>query len=159
MGRNHSKLREDVGHLLIMGFGASRNVLTTRTVSADPQKTIVFAREFLRGLEDARVLGCGKHFPGLGEANLDSHFDLPEVRKPFERMWKEDLLPYRELRREIPFVMVAHANYPEITPDGAPASLSQHWMRLLRKKIGYDGLIMADDLEMGGVTVLPGKGK
>lgn len=148
----------DFAPVFDLGFEASRKVLTTRTVSADPQKTIAFAREFLRGLEDAKVFGCGKHFPGLGEANLDSHFELPEVRKPFERMWKEDLLPYRELRREVPFVMVAHANYPEITPDGRPASLSEHWMRVLRKKIGFDGVIMADDLEMGGVTRLPSNG-
>jgi beta-N-acetylhexosaminidase len=148
----------DFAPVFDLGFEASRNVLTSRTVSADPEETIAFAREFLRGLADAKVLGCGKHFPGLGEANLDSHFDLPEVHKSFERMWEEDLLPYRELRRELPFIMVAHANYPSITPDGVPASLSEYWMKVLRKRIRFHGLIMADDLEMGGVTVLPGKG-
>ncbi|HZU23850.1 MAG TPA: beta-N-acetylhexosaminidase [Terriglobales bacterium] len=148
----------DFAPVLDLGFEASRQVLTTRTASADPKQAVAFAREFLRGLSDAHVLGCGKHFPGLGEANLDSHFDLPEVRKPFARMWSEDLLPYRELRRELPFVMVAHAGYPEVTKQGLPASLSEHWMQVLRKKIGYNGIIMADDLEMGGVTLLPGKG-
>jgi beta-N-acetylhexosaminidase len=67
-------------------------------------------------------------------------------------MWTEDLLPYRELHRQVPFVMVAHACYPEVTKEKLPASLSRKWMTdILRKKIGYRGLIVSDDLEMGGV--------
>jgi beta-N-acetylhexosaminidase len=109
-------------------------------------------REFLRGLKDARVLGCGKHFPGLGEANLDTHKELPTVAKPWKRLWEEDLSPYRALHAQMPFVMVAHAAYPEVTKDVTPASLSKKWMgEILRKKIGYRGLIISDDLEMGGV--------
>ena len=127
-------------------------MLTSRTVSADPKEGTLYAREFLRGLRDANVIGCGKHFPGLGEANLDSHHGLPSIAKPWERLWKEDLLPYRELHRELPFVMVAHAAYPDVTGDRTPASLSKKWMSdILRKKIGYRGLIIADDLDMGGV--------
>src|ERR1039458_9001719 len=68
-----------------------------------------YAREFLRGLFDARVLGCGKHFPGLGEANLDTHHALPSVEKPLKKLWEQDLVPYRTMRRELPFVMVSHA--------------------------------------------------
>jgi beta-N-acetylhexosaminidase len=137
-----------------LGFDASRKVLTTRTVSADPLQTVAFARGFLSGLHDAKVLGCGKHFPGLGEANLDSHFAMPRVDKSFDKMWREDLYPYRELRKEIAFVMVAHAAYPQISGKKEPASLSKKWLTdILRKKIGYKGLILTDDLEMGGVTV------
>ena len=115
-------------------------------------RSIAYAREFIRGLDDARVLGCGKHFPGLGRATLDSHFDLPEVQATLPEMARSDLLLYRELRRELPFVMVAHASYPEVTKNQQPASLSPKWMQdVLRKKIGYRGLIISDDLEMGGV--------
>jgi beta-N-acetylhexosaminidase len=127
-------------------------VLTSRTASADPQQVIEYAREFLRGLTAAKVLGCGKHFPGLGEANLDTHKELPQVHKPWKKMWAEDLVPYRALQRRFPFVMVAHASYPDVTKDKLPASLSKKWMKdILRKKIGYRGLIISDDLEMGGV--------
>src|SRR4029077_12758651 len=126
-----------------LGFEASRSVLSSRTASADPKQTIAYAGEFLRGLKAAQVLGCGKHFPGLGEANLDSHSEMPVVTKPWKKMWAEDLLPYRELHRQIPFVMVAHACYPEVTKDKLPASLSKKWMQdVLRKKIGYRGLII-----------------
>ena len=142
----------DFAPVLDLQFAASKNVLTSRTVSANPKQTIDYARQFLRGLSDCNVIGCGKHFPGLGEANLDSHIDLPSISKPWKRLWEEDLLPYRELRRELPFVMVAHAAYPEVTVDTMPASLSTHWMdRVLRTKIGYRGLIITDDLDMGGV--------
>src|SRR6478752_7613380 len=142
----------DFAPVFDLGFEASRSVLTSRTASSDPDETITYARAFLRGLKDAKVLGCGKHFPGLGEANLDSHHDMPVVQKGWKKMWAEDLAPYRELRNQIPFVMVAHASYPEVTNNKLPASLSNKWMQdILRKKIGYKGLIISDDLEMGGV--------
>lgn len=142
----------DFAPVLDLGFEASRSVLGSRAVSADPRQTIVYAREFLAGLKAASVLGCGKHFPGLGEGRLDSHHELPRIRKDFKRLWAEDLLPYRVLHKQFPFVMVAHAAYPAVTGNGTPASLSQRWMTdILRKKIGYRGLVVSDDLDMGGV--------
>jgi beta-N-acetylhexosaminidase len=115
---------------------------------------VVYAREFLRGLGDAGVLGCCKHFPGLGEATLDTHHELPSVDKPLRKLWDQDLVPYRTLRRELPMVMVSHAAFPAVTKQPTPASLSKRWITdILRKKIGYRGLICSDDLEMGGVLV------
>src|SRR5262245_47768232 len=67
----------DFAPVFDLGFPASRSVLTSRTASADPREVVSYAREFLRGLKAAKVLGCGKHFPGLGEANLDSHNAMP----------------------------------------------------------------------------------
>jgi beta-N-acetylhexosaminidase len=135
-----------------IGFPISRPVMRSRTISDDPQETVAYVREFLRGLKDARVLGCGKHFPGLGEGTLDSHHQLPVIDKPWKRLWEEDLRPYRRLHRQFPFVMVAHAAYPQVTGDHTPASISKKWLNdILRKKIGYKGLILSDDLEMGGV--------
>jgi beta-N-acetylhexosaminidase len=142
----------DFAPVLDLRFAASLNVLTSRTASEDPRQVIAYARAFLQGLNAAKVLSCGKHFPGLGEANLDTHHELPAIDKPLKKLWAEDLLPYRELRRQLAFVMVAHAAYPQVTKDGVPASLSKKWMsEILRNKIGYRGLIVSDDLEMGGV--------
>lgn len=142
----------DFAPVLDLGFDASRSVLGTRTASSDPKRVTLYAREFLHGLRAARVLGCGKHFPGLGEAALDTHHELPAVEKPWKRLWAEDLYPYRALKREMAFVMVAHAAYPAVTRDRTPASISRKWIaEILRKKIGYRGLIVSDDLEMGGV--------
>jgi beta-N-acetylhexosaminidase len=142
----------DFAPALDLAFEASRSVMSSRAVSADPRQVVIYAREFLRGLGDAGVLGCGKHFPGLGEANLDTHHELPSVEKPFKKLWAEDIIPYRTLRRELPFVMVSHAAFPAVTKDRTPASLSKKWITdVLRKKIGYRGLTCSDDLEMGGV--------
>ena len=130
----------------------SVGVLGPRTVSGDPREVVRYAREFLNGLRDARVLGSGKHFPGLGGANLDSHHALPSVVRTRKQVWEQDLLPYRELRRNFPFVMVAHVSYPRVTRDYSPASLSTKWISgILRDEIGYRGLVISDDLDMGGV--------
>ena len=142
----------DFAPVFDLGFAPSRPVLGTRTASEDPKKVTLYAREFLRGLRSAGVLGCGKHFPGLGEAAPDTHHELPAVEKSWKRLWAEDLYPYRALKREMAFVMVAHAAYPAVTRDRTPASISRKWMaEILRKKIGYRGLVVSDDLEMGGV--------
>ena len=142
----------DFAPVLDLGMEASRAVLTSRTASEHPEQVVVYAREALRGLKDARVLGCGKHFPGLGSANLDTHEKLPAIKTSAARLLTEDLYPYRELHRHMAFVMVAHAAYPAVTRDKTPASLSRKWITdILRKRIGYRGLVLCDDLEMGGV--------
>ncbi len=157
IGREVSTLGFNVDYapVLDLGFERSRSVMTSRTTSPDPKDAIAYAREFLKGLRDEHILGCGKHFPGLGEADLDTHHKLPSIDKPWNNLWNEDLLPYRTLRRELPFVMVAHAGYPAVTKDNTPASLSKKWITdILKKKIGYKGLIISDDLEMGGVLAV-----
>jgi len=142
----------DFAPVLDLRFDASVGVLGSRTVSSDAKATVAYAKEFLRGLKDAKVAGCGKHFPGLGEGKLDSHEALPVVHKSWKALWAEDLLPYRLLARQLPFVMVAHCAYPEVTGEAVPASISKKWIaEVLRKKIGYTGLVVSDDLEMGGV--------
>lgn len=124
----------------------------SRAVSADPHQVVSYAREFIAGLASAKVLGCGKHFPGLGEGKLDSHHELPVIEKSLKKLWAEDLVPYRTLRRQLPMVMVSHAAYPQVTKAKCPASLSKVWITdILRKRIGYKNLIVSDDLEMGGV--------
>jgi beta-N-acetylhexosaminidase len=142
----------DFAPVLDLAFEASRSVMSSRSVSADPQETVTYARELLAGLRDAKVLGCGKHFPGLGEGRLDSHHELPVIDKSLKNLWAEDLVPYRTLRRQLPMVMISHAAYPQVTRNRTPASLSRVWITdILRTKIGYRNLIVSDDLEMGGV--------
>jgi beta-N-acetylhexosaminidase len=142
----------DFAPVFDLGFPTSRPVLGTRTASDDPKEVALYAREFLHGLRAAGVLGCGKHFPGLGEAALDTHHELPAVEKAWPRLWAEDLYPYRALKREMALVMVGHAAYPAVTRDRTPASISRKWItEILRKKIGFRGLVVSDDLEMGGV--------
>ena len=142
----------DFAPVVDLAFEASRTVMGSRAVSSDPKQAVLYAREFLAGLRSAGVIGAGKHFPGLGEANLDTHHELPNVQKSWKKLWAEDMAPYRVMRRDLPMILVSHASYPSVTAKSAPASLSKKWITdILRRKIGYRGLIVSDDLEMGGV--------
>jgi beta-N-acetylhexosaminidase len=142
----------DFAPVLDLAFAASRKVMSSRAFSTEPKAVVTYAREFLAGLGAAGVIGTGKHFPGLGEGNLDSHHELPVIRKSFNQLWEEDLVPYRLMKRELPMVLVNHINYPDVTRDPLPASLSKYWITdVLRRRIGYRGLVVSDDLEMGGV--------
>jgi len=150
----------DFAPVLDLAFEASRAVMGSRSASADPHEAVAYAKEFLAGLKAASVLGCGKHFPGLGEGNLDSHHALPVIEKPMKKLWAEDLFPYRLLARQLPMAMIAHAAYPDVTGDRTPASLSKMWITdILKKRIGYRGLVISDDLEMGGALAAAPAGK
>ncbi len=142
----------DFAPVLDLSFESARRVMSSRAFSTDPKAVVGYTREFLAGLRSAGVIGAGKHFPGLGEGNLDSHHDLAVIEKSLKKLWEEDLIPYRLMKRELPMVLVNHATYPSVTRDNQPASLSKKWITdILRLRIGYSGLIASDDLEMGGV--------
>jgi beta-N-acetylhexosaminidase len=166
---NGSALMREHGELIALGVKAfgfnatlapvmdlalplSAGVMGTRTAGATATEVINFAREFLAGLSAQGIVGCGKHFPGLGGGMLDSHLETPEIQRSQRQLWSEDLLPYRELCRELPMVMVNHASYPLLPSKNLPASVSSYWIKtVLRKRIGYRGIVFSDDLEMGGI--------
>jgi beta-N-acetylhexosaminidase len=78
--------------------------------------------------------------------------ETPVIRRSGGELWRKDLAPYRELRNELPMVMVSHAAYPNTPGKDSPASVSSYWIQtVLRKRIGYKGIIFSDDLEMGGI--------
>jgi len=117
-----------------------------------PSGVAEYARGFLAGLAARGVAGCGKHFPGLGGGKLDSHLETPAIDRSYRELWRKDLVPYRELHNELPMVMVSHAAYPDTPGKNHPASASPFWITtVLRKRIGYRGIIFSDDLEMGGI--------
>ena len=135
-----------------LGLPASAEVLGTRPPAADPAEVVPFARGFLEALAAQGVAGCGKHFPGLGSADLDSHFVTPEIARTVRQMWDEDLVPYRQLHQLMPIIMTNHAAYPRTPSKASPSSASHFWINnVLRKRIGYRGLVFTDDLEMGGI--------
>jgi beta-N-acetylhexosaminidase len=138
--------------VLDLRTASSENVMTTRVVSDDPAEVVRYARYFLLGLAKENVLGCGKHFPGLGGGRVDSHHSTPRIQKAFHVLWQEDLLPYRKLTRQLPLVMISHAAYPQTHGGTEPASISRFWTtEILVKRIGFGGLIVSDDMEMGGI--------
>ncbi len=127
-------------------------VLGSRTAGANAEEVVEYAHNFLAGVAAHGVVGCGKHFPGLGGAAGDTHFVTPEIERTWPQMWDEDVVPYRKLHRAMPMVMMNHAAYPHTPGKNEPASASRFWItETLRKQIGYKGIILSDDLEMGGI--------
>jgi beta-N-acetylhexosaminidase len=137
------------------------NGIGDRAYGADPARVARLARIFLEAQAASGVAGCGKHFPGLGGGRVDSHLELPRIDRSAETLWREDLAPYRALRSELPVVMVGHAHYPALQGDPpVPATLSSAIVSdLLRRRIGYEGIALTDDLEMGAVDQKRGAGE
>jgi len=138
--------------VLDLALPESRKVMQTRCAAETGAGVVAYAREFFAGLTSQGVAGCGKHFPGLGGGTLDSHLETPKIERTWQQLWKEDLEPYRALRDQMPMVMVNHAAYPDTAGRNRPASVSSYWIeKVLRKRIGYRGIVFSDDLEMGGI--------
>lgn len=125
-----------------------------RSYGADPEKVIAYARAFIEAHRKAGVLTVLKHYPGHGSSTADSHEGFVDISKT----WKpEELEPYRALNQEglIDMIMVGHLYHEDHGgPDGAhlPATLSPDWIEnVLRTQIGYDGVVISDDMEMGAI--------
>jgi beta-N-acetylhexosaminidase len=138
--------------VLDLALPESATVMRTRAASPSPLDVVTYVRNFLAGLSAHGVVGCGKHFPGLGGGTLDSHLVTPAIGRGWTELWREDLVPYQQLARDLPMVMVNHASYPKTRGGDSPATASKFWITtILKKRIGYKGLIFSDDMEMGGI--------
>ena len=128
------------------------HVIGPRAFSDDPVMSGLLGVAYFHGLEEARVISTAKHFPGHGNASGDSHGILPVIEDSFDVLWERDLLPYRFLVSEgLPAVLSGHLNFPNVTGDGRPASLSPFFKQtVLRDTLGFQGIVMTDDLYMGG---------
>jgi beta-N-acetylhexosaminidase len=127
-------------------------IIGDRAFGADPAEACARALAFLEGLEGAGVRGCGKHFPGHGDTAQDSHLTLPRVDHDRRRLREVELLPFAEAaRRGVGMFMTAHVVYPAV--DGLPATLSRRWLvDVLRGELGFEGVILSDDLDMRAVA-------
>ena len=131
-------------------------IINTRSFGEDPQRVSEFVTEFIRGVQENGGLATAKHFPGHGDTTADSHIDLPMVGADRERLEKLELVPFRAaIAAGVGSVMTGHLNVPALEPDpNAPATLSSHVLTdLLRKQLGFEGLIVTDAMDMGGITV------
>lgn len=129
-----------------------------RSFGIDPANTGIFGLAFMRGQEAVGIISTAKHFPGHGDTDLDSHGILPKIGVSFDVLWDRELVPYRMLSMEgLPAVMSGHLAFPNIESDATPASLSPWFLQnVLRRKIGFQGVVITDDLMMNGATVSAG---
>nr|MBF0682138.1 beta-N-acetylhexosaminidase [Pseudomonas sp.] len=128
-------------------------VIGDRAFHGDARITAQLARALIQGLALAGMSACGKHFPGHGYAEADSHHALPVDERSLDDILADDAAPYAWLGDAVlPSVMPAHVVYPAV--DKHPAGFSSVWVRdILRMRLGYDGVVFSDDLTMEGATV------
>ncbi|MBW4507524.1 MAG: beta-N-acetylhexosaminidase [Scytonematopsis contorta HA4267-MV1] len=111
------------------------------------------ACQYYLGLKDSGIIGCAKHFPGHGDTSKDSHLELPVLNLTKEELFARELIPFKALiKQQIPMIMTAHILFPKIDAD-VPATLSKPILtNILRQELGFEGVIVSDDLDMKAVS-------
>jgi beta-N-acetylhexosaminidase len=151
MGREllRAGVNTDLAPVVDTGFGAA---IGTRSFGEDPELVAEMGAAAVEGFEGAGVVSAAKHFPNHGPATSDSHASLPVVDHDLKTLRSYDLPPFEAaVRAGAPMVMVGHLLYPAIDPD-RPASLSPKAIRMLRGELGFDGVVVTDDLAMAGAS-------
>lgn len=122
-----------------------------RCFGRTPEEVIPRAEAFLSGMQSTGVMGCLKHFPGQGDAKVDTHLGTAVVPYRFDELMARELKPFIALMPQCPMLMLSHVIYPEI--DSVPTSMSTVWMQdILRKRLAYQGVLVSDDFNMGAIA-------
>lgn len=137
----------------------TQNGLQSRCFGETLESVVELSEIYLKTLQKNKILGCPKHFPGIGSSVTDPHEELPVVKSSLQDLLKKDLIPYQKLLAQSHQIMIAHAAYPNLDlqerdQNGKllPSSLSFNIVtKLLRQEIGFKGLVVTDDLEMGAI--------
>jgi beta-N-acetylhexosaminidase len=131
-------------------------IINTRSFGEDPARVAEFVTAFVKGVQENGGLATAKHFPGHGDTAADSHIDLPVIHADRERLEHLELVPFRAaIAAGAGSVMTAHLSIPALEPDSnTPATLSHNILTgLLRDELGFEGLVVTDAMDMGGITV------
>ncbi|HEX7053970.1 MAG TPA: beta-N-acetylhexosaminidase, partial [Burkholderiales bacterium] len=141
--------------VLDLDYGSS-SVIGDRALHFDPTAVAALACELVNGFRDAGMAAVGKHFPGHGFAEADSHIAAPVDNRSLQEILKKDVVPYRgAIEAGLAAVMPAHVVYPQV--DREPAGYSRVWLQdILRGRLGFRGLIFSDDLSMEGASAVGG---
>lgn len=129
-------------------------VIGTRSFGEDPEGAGILGASFVAGSTAAGVLTTAKHYPGHGDTGMDSHGRMPVIRIDEKTLFERELVPFRRLvEAGVPAIMSGHLSFPEITGNRIPATFCPYFLDdLLRKQLGFDGLIITDDIMMNGAT-------
>lgn len=128
-------------------------VVGSRSFEGNPELATRLAGAFIRGMNAAGMAATGKHFPGHGWAEADSHVAIPVDERSLEQIRTVDLQPFAQLSKQLAAVMPAHVIYPQV--DNQPAGFSRRWLQdILRGELGFTGVIFSDDLSMAGAHVV-----
>ncbi|MDE6808535.1 MAG: serine hydrolase [Muribaculaceae bacterium] len=155
VGREMKLLGIDINFapVIDVNVNPSNPVIGYRSFGENPQRVAEAGAAYAAGLESTGVMSCGKHFPGHGDTNVDSHKALPTIDHSKETIEQVDLIPFERYMQDGSAIMTAHLDVPALDDSGTPASLSKKITTdLLRNKLGFKGLIFTDALGMKGAT-------
>jgi beta-N-acetylhexosaminidase len=140
--------------VLDVNTSAKNEVIGVRSFGSDPDMVAELGSAYIRGIQSRRVSATAKHFPGHGNTSGDSHFENLTINRTLDELKKYDLKPFAEAIKDgVDVVMTAHISVPSIDPSGKPATLSNKIITgLLRDQMGYNGLVVTDDMEMRPAT-------
>ncbi|HEX8850674.1 MAG TPA: glycoside hydrolase family 3 N-terminal domain-containing protein [Gemmatimonadaceae bacterium] len=129
-------------------------IVGSRSFGSDPATVARLGSAWIEACQQEGVLACAKHFPGHGRTLTDSHLERPSVRVTRHELMERDLVPFRAaIKAGVASVMTAHVAFPKLDPAGPPATLSMAIVRvLLRERLGFDGLVVTDALDMRALT-------
>jgi beta-N-acetylhexosaminidase len=149
----------DFAPVLDVHTNPANPVIGRRAFATEPETVARRALAFARGLQRAGVPSCGKHYPGHGDTDTDSHLALPRLSHGLERLESVELLPFRRaVAASIPMIMTAHVVFAALD-DTVPATLSRAVITgLLRERMGYEGIVVSDDLDMRAIAAHFGVG-
>lgn len=140
----------DLSWAPVLDLDRGSSVIGDRALSAEPAAVAELAAFYLAGMKDAGMAACGKHFPGHGSVAADSHFEVVTDTRDYSEL-QTDLQPFADLADRLAAVMMAHVCYPAV--DHQPAGFSPTWITdELRRKLGFRGLVVSDDLDMLGAA-------
>jgi beta-N-acetylhexosaminidase len=142
----------DFAPVLDLHSNPDNTVIGDRALSTDATRVAELGTAIVRGLQEEGVAACGKHFPGHGDTTADSHFDLPVVEHPPDRLRAVEFAPFRAaMAAGVACIMSAHVLVPAFD-EARPGTLSPTILGLLRNELGFGGLVVSDDLEMQAIT-------
>jgi len=137
----------DLSFAPVLDIGLRSVVIGNRAFAAEPAAIIELSKSYIAGMHDAGMCATGKHFPGHGSVEADSHTDDVSDPRPLEQIERSDLMPFAALTNELDAMMMAHVVYPAV--DELAAGYSPFWIQsMLRQKLGYTGTVFSDDLGM-----------
>ncbi|MBY5993858.1 beta-N-acetylhexosaminidase [Ferrimonas balearica] len=135
----------------VLDLNGISQVIGERAFGATPESVTALAGAYIDGMHRAGMACVGKHFPGHGSVEADSHLAAPVDSRPMAAIEAQDLRPFVALKAQLEAVMPAHVTYPAV--DDRPAGYSEVWLKgVLRERLGYSGLIFSDDLGMAGAA-------